>query len=285
MLADDRCYPLSRKPLVIVGGVIANKYRNGGAVWTRLNWVLGFRQLGYDVVFIKQIERNNCLDAQGHATTFELSSNLEYFKKVMQEFDLSESAALVYEDGQECHGMSLREIHDLAKDADLLINITGHLRLPEIMDSSACKVYIDLDPGYTQLWHQAGLLDAHFLAHDKYFTIGEAIGTSECSIPMGDIPWQTTRQPVVLGLWPVSTRGDPERFTTIASWRDDYGLQRRNPFNVPRGNRTSLPVYRMTNGYESVMPRITNIQTFDLVPQLGKSGIQVHVSSDRNRLH
>lgn len=223
MLADDRWYPVSRKPLVIVGGVIANKYRNGGAVWTRLNWVLGFRQLGYDVVFIEQIERNNCFDAQGRVTTFKLSSNLEYFKKVMQEFDLSESAALVYEDGQECHGMSLREIRDLANDANLVINITGHLRLSEIMDSPACKVYIDLDPGYTQLWHQAGLLDAHFLAHDKYFTIGEAIGTSECSIPVGDIPWQTTRQPVVLDLWPVSTKGDPERFTTIASWRDDYG--------------------------------------------------------------
>lgn len=214
---------MSHKPLAIIGGVIANKYRNGGAVWTRLNWVLGFRQLGYDVVFIEQIERSNCLDAQGRVTTFELSSNLEYFKKVMQEFGLSESAALVYEDGQECHGMSLREISDLANDADLLINITGHLRLPEIMESPVCKVYIDLDPGYTQLWHQAGMLDAHFLAHDEYFTIGETIGTSECSIPTGDIPWHTTRQPVVLDRWPVSTRGDPERFTTIANWRDDYG--------------------------------------------------------------
>jgi len=66
-------------------------------------------------------------------------------------------------------------------------------------------------------------LDNHFLAHDQYFTIAEAIGTSECSIPVGDIQWQTTRQPVVLDLWPVSRRGDPERFTTIASWRDDYG--------------------------------------------------------------
>ena len=214
---------MNRKPLVIVGGVIANKYRNGGAVWTRLNWVLGMQKLGFDVVFIEQIDQLNCLDEQGRVTSFELSSSLAYFKKVMQEFGLSESAALVYEDGRECYGKSLQEIGELASDADLLINITGHLHLPEIMESRICKVYIDLDPGYTQLWYQAGMLDTHFLAHDQYFTIAEAIGTNECTIPVGDIPWQTTRQPVVLDLWPVSTRGDSERFTTIASWRDDYG--------------------------------------------------------------
>ena len=214
---------MNRKPLVIVGGVIANKYLNGGAVWTRLNWVLGMRKLGFDVVFMEQIHQDNCLDDQGRVTSFEHSVNLAYFRKVMQEFGLSESAMLIYQDGQECYGKSFQEIGELASDADLLINITGHLHLPEIMESRAHKVYIDLDPGYTQLWHQAGMLGAHFLAHDQYFTIAEAIGRSECSIPVGDIPWQTTCQPVVLDLWPVSERGDPERFTTIASWRDDYG--------------------------------------------------------------
>lgn len=214
---------MNRKPLAIVGGVIANKYLNGGAVWTRLNWALGMRKLGFDVLFMEQIYRDNCVDEQGRVTSFEDSVNLAYFRKVMQEFGLSDSSALIYEDGRKCHGKSLQEIGELACDADLLINITGHLHLPEIMESPVNKIYIDLDPGYTQLWHQAGMLGTHFLAHDQFFTIAEAIGTSECSIPVGNIPWQTTRQPVVLDLWPVSGRGDPERFTTIASWRDDYG--------------------------------------------------------------
>jgi len=214
---------LNRKPIAVIGGVIANKYLNGGSVWTRLNWILGMRRLGFDVYFLEQIEERNCLDGQGAKTGFENSSNLSYFKKVIRDFDLDGTAALILDDGTKTKGMSSAELRDLARDADLVVNITGHLRLPAFMDSPACKVYIDLDPGFTQLWYQLGMLDGNFQAHDYFYTIGEAIGTRGCSIPTGDIPWKPIRQPVVLEQWPVSEQGDPMRFTTVASWRDAYG--------------------------------------------------------------
>jgi len=208
----------------IIGGVIANKYLNGGAVWTRLNWVLGMRKLGFDVYFVEQIDRQNCVNEQGGISEFENSSNLDYFKQVMQEFGLARTSALVYDNGASIHGMSMAELEDLARDADLVLNITGHLHLPSFMESGACKIYIDLDPGFTQYWYQRGLLDPQFDRHDLYFTIGEAIGTPACPIPTGGIAWRSTRQPVVLDLWPVSGAGDPNRFTTVASWRDSYGV-------------------------------------------------------------
>src|SRR5262249_45205329 len=85
------------------------------------------------------------------------------------------------------------------------------------------QAYIDLDPGFTQFWHAEGNSGAHLTGHDHYFTVGENIGRSDCPIPTGGIQWKTTRQPVVLEYWPMGDGGDPQRFTTIASWRGPYG--------------------------------------------------------------
>jgi hypothetical protein len=148
--------------------------------------------------------------------------NLKYFRKIMREFGLENTSVLVYENGQKVDGMSSKELGELLGSADLVFNITGHLNLPSLAGCGGCRIYIDLDPGFTQYWYQAGLLGEQFKNHDIYFTIGEAIGTPNCSIPTGDIHWQTTRQPVVLDQWPVSDRGAPERFTTVAGWRDTY---------------------------------------------------------------
>lgn len=208
---------------IVVGGVIANKYLNGGAVWTRLNWLLGLRKLGYQVYFIEQILPQHCIDHMGRTTQFDQSANLRFLKEVMEEFGLEKSYALVLGEGEQTSGLSMREISSLAAEADAVVNITGHIRLPSIMDSRARKIYVDLDPGYTQYWHQMGLLDSTFAKHDCYFTVGEAIGSPQCSIPTGNIMWQITRQPVVLNLWPVASTGVASRFTSVGSWRDNYG--------------------------------------------------------------
>ncbi len=56
---------------IVVGGVIANKYLNGGAVWTRLSWILGLKKLGFDVYFVEQIAGSSCVDAKGTVAQFE----------------------------------------------------------------------------------------------------------------------------------------------------------------------------------------------------------------------
>lgn len=133
--------------------------------------------------------------------------------------------------------MSRGELDDLAADAGLLINISGHLQLPSFMSSGACKLYIDLDPGFTQVWHQDGLLHPSFGLHDHFFTVGEAIGSPQCSIPTGGIAWKATRQPLVMHLWPAQEQRDSRSFTTISAWRDDYGPLRH------RGRTLGLKVH------------------------------------------
>ncbi len=208
---------------IVVGGAIANKFLNGGEAWVRLSWVLGLKKLGFSVYLVEQISRESCVDATGAVTTFENSANLAYFNHVVEQFGLSGSAALIYENGERIHGLTYTELLEVGDFADLLVNITGHLTLEPLMRRLRRKAYIDLDPGFTQFWHAAGSAGARLSGHDFYFTVGENIGTPVCSIPTGEIRWRPTRQPVVLSDWPVSYEGGRDRFTTVATWRGSYG--------------------------------------------------------------
>ena len=208
---------------VLISGALANRYLNGGAAWTRLNWILGLRQLGFKVCFVEQIRRESCVDSRGACVTFELSENLKYFKTVTDQFDLGGSVALVCEGGRETYGLAYRDLLDRAESAAFLLNISGHLTLEAVMRRVKSKVYVDLDPGFTQFWHAAGNHGARLANHDYYYTVGENIGRATCSIPTCGIAWRPIRQPVVLKHWPVGPADDPTRFTTVASWRGAYG--------------------------------------------------------------
>jgi hypothetical protein len=208
---------------VVVSSVIANKPLNGGNAWAVLSWVLGLQKLGFRVYFMEQINKESCVDATGATAAFEHSANLAYFKEVTKRFGWSGSAALIYEEGEQIHGLTYGELLDIAEAADLLVNITGHLTLEPLMRRLRRKAYLDLDPGFTQFWHASGDAGARLEGHDLYFTIGENIGTPVCPIPTGGIRWRPTRQPVVLDHWPVSREGDRDRFTTVATWRGPYG--------------------------------------------------------------
>lgn len=207
---------------IIVSGVIANKYLNGGAVWTRLNWILGFQRLGFDVLFVEQIAPQACVDDAGNVTPFERSVNFRYFRKITEQFGLAASAALIYGGGEQVWGRSYAELIDAAGSADLLVNITGHLSLEAIKSRIRCRAYLDLDPGFTQIWRAEGGDAGRLAGHDYYFTVGENIGTAACPLPTGGIHWLPVRQPVVLDQWPMTLSPQLDRFTTIASWRGPY---------------------------------------------------------------
>jgi hypothetical protein len=207
---------------VIVAGAIANKCHNGGEAWVRLSWVLGFRKLGCRVYLVEQIAPDACVDGSGARVPFEESKNLAYFREVTEEFGLSGAASLLYGDGGGGYGISLEELLDVTGAADLLVNISGHLTLEPLLRRARRTAFVDIDPGFTQCWHAAGLAGGRIPEHDFYFTIGENIGTDGCRIPTAGLPWRPTRQPVVLEDWPVHSSGF-DRFTTIANWRGPYG--------------------------------------------------------------
>jgi hypothetical protein len=208
-------------PNVVVSGAVANKYLNGGEAWVRLSWVLGLRKLGCTVSFMERIAPENCVDADGEVAEFEHSVNRTYFDAVMEEHGLADSATLIWGDGEKTSGHALDQLVAVAESADLLVNISGHLTLEPLLSRFTQKAYVDLDPGFTQLWHHQGTL--RLPDHDHYFTCGENIGTPGCSIPTDGIPWRPLPPPVVLEDWPALESVDPGRFTTIGSLRGSFG--------------------------------------------------------------
>lgn len=209
--------------IAIVSGALANKPGNGGNAWTRLQWILGLRRLGFRVYFVEQIARQSCVDARGQVVHFGDSRNCEYFRVVCRRFGISETASLIYEQGDAIAGIPLAELADIAQQAELLVNISGHLTLPAIKEPPRRKVYFDDDPGYTQFWHARGDAAPRLEGHDAYYTVGTCIGTPSCSIPTGGIDWKPTPPLVVLEQWPAATVPPTRGFTTIASWRGAYG--------------------------------------------------------------
>jgi hypothetical protein len=187
----------------------------------RLSWVLGLRKLGCKVHFVEQIAPENCVDVNGEIEEFERCVNLSYFKAIIEEYGLAGSATLVHGRGEKTSGLTFEELLALADSADLLVNISGHLSLEPLFDRFRRKAYVDLDPGFTQLWHHQGTL--RLPDHDYYFTCGENIGKPGCSIPSDGIRWRPLPPPVVLEDWPVVESGDSRRFTTIGSLRGAFG--------------------------------------------------------------
>ena len=106
------------------------------------------------------------------------------------------------------------------RHADLLVNVSGNVRAESLLERFETTAYVDVDPGYAQIWHETGTLPIP--PHDVYFTIAENIGRPGCSVPTAGLEWRTTRPPVVLAEWP-AVAGSGRRFTTVATWRGPYG--------------------------------------------------------------
>jgi hypothetical protein len=214
-----------------VAGALANKPGSGGEAWVRLSWIRGLQRLGWEVVFVEQIASAVCVDALGRPALWEASENRRFFDRVVADFGLDGSAAVIVDGGAAFHGLSREELLDRAAEASLLLNISGHLDWEPLFGRLANRVYLDIDPGFTQFWQAQGTGGSRLEGHDAYYTVGLNVGAADCCIPTCGIRWRHVLPPVVLDDWPVA-RGDggretidrdAGRFTTVANWRGPFG--------------------------------------------------------------
>jgi hypothetical protein len=207
---------------VFVAGALANKHRHGGSAWVRMSWAEAFRELGFDVVFVEQIGERHCFDERGAPAPFGSSANVRAFRAAVEAFGFRGRAALVCPDDGRVEGMARDELLARAESAALLVNLSGHLRWPALLDRLPRRVYVDLDPGYTQIWSEAGGDPVRLAGHERHFTVGLCVGTERCVLPSAGVQWQPIRQPVVLDRWEPA-HGSFDGFTTVASWRGAFG--------------------------------------------------------------
>jgi len=196
----------------------ANPYQ-GGATWAVLQYVLGFQPLGHDVFVVEPVE-TDALRPVG--SSLAESVNASYFRQVAAEFGIEDRAALLLAGGEETVGLSYGELRRVAQRADLLINVSGLLADPALLEPIPIRAYLDLDPAFVQLWHAVEGIDMRFGAHNRFVTVGHAIGDPACAVPTCGLHWISTRQPIVLGYWPQVEGVHYDAFTTVGNWRG-YG--------------------------------------------------------------
>src|SRR5438094_10670284 len=101
------------RPTIVVAGALAQKPRHGGHAWVVLQYLLGFKRLGWDVLFLDRISTDEGA-VEGEC--------ISAFVRVMERFGLGEQFALVCDGTPETIGLSRPRVVDLVRDSTLLLN-------------------------------------------------------------------------------------------------------------------------------------------------------------------
>jgi len=202
---------------IIVTGMVAGHPGQGGAAWAVLQYVLGLRALGHEVTLVEPIT----VPAEQTDAAFAASDAAACFRRLVADFGLEGSAALVRSGSRATVGVPHDELARRAGRADILLNISGMLRDPALTEPVPRRVFLDLDPAFNQMWQAQGI-DMGFDRHSHFATIAWNIGQTGCTVPTCGRTWIMTPQPVVLADWPVATELVHDGLTTVAHWRS-YG--------------------------------------------------------------
>ena len=192
---------------ILFSGMVAGDPEQGGASWSILQYLLGFRALGHQVRLVEPVDR---LDP----------GSVSYFERLVRDFGLGGDAALLVRGSRQTAGAPYGDLARWAAETDVLVNVSGMLRDEELVGPPPLRVFLDLDPAFNQLWHAEGI-EMGFGLHNRFATVGLGLGGPECPVPTCGREWLETLPPVCLPRWPRAA-GAGEAFTTVGNWRG-YG--------------------------------------------------------------
>jgi len=202
---------IATSPLkILLAGMVAGDPRQGGASWAVLQYVAGLRSLGHEVLLVEPVAAEALAPGGPVARYFE-------------ELPLLEGrAALLGRGSRETLGLPYAELERFAAGADLLLNVSGMLRDERLLEPIGVRAFLDLDPGFNQVWEESGSAMGMDL-HTDFVSVGQRLGRPDCPIPTCDREWIGTVPPVALGHWPADP-APPRRdaFTSVGHWRS-YG--------------------------------------------------------------
>jgi len=181
----------------------------GGHLWEYLNWALGFRAIGCNVIWLESVAANS--------PVAEVQAKLSALKLRLERYDLSNCLALYSSDETtplDATAMGCMDV-DAAARADLLLEFRYDTPL-HVLQRFRRSALLDIDPGLSQAWISKGRIN--LTPHDVYFTTGETVGRRGTQIPDLGLNWIYTSPCVALDWWPVREATDDAPFTTVAHW-------------------------------------------------------------------
>jgi hypothetical protein len=187
-------------------------YPDGGHVWVFINWALGFRSLGHEVVW---------LDVTHDRDTPEtVAGLLKEMRSRLAPFGLDRQIALCTESGDTYTHEADCELYPLEKALGSELLCDHRYNLPaKIVERFKTSMLVDIDPGQ---FHVALDLGTYTPApHDFYFTVGEWAKFTHTQKPLFNTrgwQWRYTPPPVALDQWPVTPAKADAAFTTVSNW-------------------------------------------------------------------
>jgi hypothetical protein len=195
---------------ILLAGMVAGDPHQGGASWAVLQYVAGLSELGHEVVLVEPVPVES-LQADGEVAS--------YFRALPL---IEGQSALLGEETERTLGLPYRQLLEFAGGADLLLNVAGMLRDERLLEPVPVRGFLDLDPGFNQVWQATGS-EMGLDLHTHFATVGVRIGAEDCPIPTLGRNWIGTLPPVSLAHWPMADAAPQhDAFTSVGHWRS-YG--------------------------------------------------------------
>jgi hypothetical protein len=206
------------KRVLITGPMAQSPLGGAGAAWAFLQYVLGFRRLGFETYYAEELKADACIDDEWQRADFTVCANVRFIAAIAERFGLQDRVALLEQEGERHFGLSRAALESLAPDIDLLVNLSGRFHVGSVLAAVRRRLYLDMDPGFTQIWQDKYGIDMNLRSHDVHVTVGLNLGQPDCPLPTCGLRWQTTLPPVVLDQWR-TTESPGDVYTTVADWR------------------------------------------------------------------
>ena len=104
----------------------------------------------------------------------------------------------------------------------MFINYAGKFKRLDLIGPRTVKAYLDVDPGFTQLWVEVYNKDLNLEGHDVFLTVGTTFNLPGALLPTPDREWIPVFPPVVADYWrqklAVPNVAADAPWTTIAHW-------------------------------------------------------------------
>jgi hypothetical protein len=220
-----------KKLRIIVGGYLG-LLPAGGVTWDYVQYPVGFAELGHDVYYIEDTRLYPMYQKAG-SNWDDSSSCVEHLAKTAENFGFANRWAYRDEASGKCFGLPEKEVLEIARTADVFVNISCSTVMREEYATIPARILIDSDPMFTQIQMlseqkftpgKANLNEA-IAAHNFLFTFGENIGSADCRLPTCDLDWKATRQPICLKYWKPSLPDKNAPLTTVMNWTAAKNLE------------------------------------------------------------
>ncbi len=207
--------------ILILGYIVRGPL--GGLAWHHLQYVLGLREEGHDILFIEDSDNfESCYNPETNEMSVNPKYGLNFINELFKKFELENKWAYFDEHTNSWFGTSKEKVIQFCNDAEIVLNISGVNPLREWWLKIPNRVFIDTDPAFVQIRNLT--IPKSFelaAAHNHFYSFGENIDNDNCLIPDDGFSWKGTRQPVFLPAWKFSDPKLSGKWTTVMQW-DSY---------------------------------------------------------------